>query len=169
LTWNLGDGTTSSGEEISHSYDASNFYNVTVDIVWKDGKGFGNETIGIKNIDSYRYTDGQTFRNYRLRMGTGTGTYIELPPGISNPTGSVDVHISEPLGVIEIEISVNTDEMWEIIYREQYQANLNDINFHKEFEPNDFPNINTTCDFNTMILVDEGRVGSWEIEMSTSY
>jgi hypothetical protein len=169
LIWNLGDGTTSEGEEISHSYDASNFFNITVDIEWKDGKGFGNKTIGIKNRDSYRYTDGQTLRNYRLRMGRGTGTFIELLPGISNPTGSVDVHISQPLGAIEIEISVFSDEMWEIIYREQYLANLVDINFHKEFQPNDFPNINTTCDFTTMIMVDEGRVGPWEIEMSISY
>lgn len=114
ITWDMGDGTITYGEKITHSYGISSYYMINVTAIWDDKFAKTSIELGVKNRDGfviYRGTSKKVGIVGQLAVSIGT----DMWKGISTPYVIVALKVYNFTGNADIGVSVtkeNDIEYW---------------------------------------------------------
>lgn len=143
--WEFGDGTTSNEVSLSHVYENSDWYNVTLIVEGKNGKEVNSTLlIGIQRNDTFE--EGESGVILALRQGIGRGymVVVEVGPNIGQPTIETRANVYTAVGLLEFTIEIEwelSDEEFDSleIYTETIVAGGEDVQFIYNVMPDEIP------------------------------
>ena len=174
--WDLGDGTSDNGTEISHAFETGGWFNVTLVVTSGSGKNASDTvTVGIQPEDMHNTRDLGRERDVRPLWLHGYGLLGDVGPHIAPPVSTLEYDVIRGFGTfsIYVEVWVYDGDVYQTqeLHREEMTLTGQDLRFSYTVEPGDLPPEASTNYTRVHIstMIDQGRWASSEIRVDVEF
>ena len=174
--WDFGDGSTSEEQNPTHTFNETNWYNVTLVVQGtNEMKSETTAVIAIQPPDDDLSDSRGSGTAWRLNRALTTRLDVLLF-SIGEPVIELQLNVLNPVG----SISINADIYWEIpdtgmesisLYSEEYTATGNNVDIHLIIEPDDIPDEigDTWSVIEFVYVLEEGMDGGVDMTVTAIY
>ena len=173
VVWNLGDGTIKNGQSITHSYDHSRIYNVTVNVTKGSDHGWDYKRIIPRNHPVDTETSGTFINEIGSSGNREVSIHLDIQPGYFVPIYDGYVHIKNAIGDFEVVVTVwdlnNPNGYHEELVRESYTGRRNGLTFDESLLDTPVPPMGTIYRIELKIIAEQGVSGEYQMTASLFY
>ena len=162
--WDFGDGQVASGKTITHRYNSSSYFNVSLIVKDKDGKSdMSIQNISIQNIDIHEEVSGTNL--FRIIQWGEYFDIIYFPvlKGITKPT--IYANWSGHANLADLVVALGVRDGTRYFVEERYVIN-DEFNINAVIEPSEIEDFG---EHDILIAVREGNLDNYFMEVDVHY
>ncbi len=176
LTWDFGDGTTSTEADPVHIYETSGWFNVTLNVSDEKGKeDVDTVLVGVQLPDVHNTRDLPRDRDVRPGWMHGFGLLGQVGPYTMPPTADLTYTITRAVGtfIVYVELWVWEGEAYTVerLHEEERTMTGQDLVFTYTVDPMDLPELAATnrTSVHVSAMIDQGRWTSGHITVDVVF